>query len=149
MFVTGGNDSMIRIWNVLSYQLECELEGHGDSVTCMALDANFLFSGSDDLTIRVLNLVHVSEAYQLSVIQHAHTCPVQDILILEDTGHLVSCAFDGKLKVWDWGHEEEGESSPTTTTGKRRDAASLDGEDEDHGGEFLTDFGRLLFFNYL
>ena len=48
--------------SVLSYQLECTLEGHDDSVTCMALDANFLFSGSDDKTIRVWNLVHVTEA---------------------------------------------------------------------------------------
>ena len=51
-----------RLHSVLSYHLECTLEGHDDSVTCMALDANFLFSGSDDTTIRVWNLVHVTEA---------------------------------------------------------------------------------------
>jgi WD40 repeat protein len=107
VFLTGGNDSIIRIWNVFSYQMESTLQGHEDSVTCMALDANFLFSGSDDKTIRVWNLVHVDEPYQLSVIQHAHLKPIQDILILEDTGHLVSCSFDGKIRVWDWGHEDD------------------------------------------
>ncbi len=107
----------------MSYQLESELDGHDDSVTCMALDANFLFSGSDDKTIRVWNLVHVNEPYQLSVIQSSHTKPVQDILIMEDTGHLVSCSFDGKIRVWDWGHEED-------EVGKKNDNE----DDEDHGG---------------
>ena len=49
--------------------------------------------------------------YQLSIISNAHRSPIQDILILEDTGHLVSCAFDGKIRVWDWGHEEESNGS--------------------------------------
>ena len=47
----------------------------------------------------------------MSIISNAHRSPIQDILILEDTGHLVSCAFDGKIRVWDWGHEEESNGS--------------------------------------
>jgi WD40 repeat protein len=125
VFLTGGNDSIVRIWNVMSYQLESELEGHDDSITCMSLDANFLFTGSDDKTIRIWNLVHVKEAYQLSVIKCAHASPVQDIMILEDTGHLVSCAFDGKIRLWDWGHEEEMNS-------KQQEISSED-DIEDHG----------------
>jgi WD40 repeat protein len=108
VFLTGGNDSVIRVWNVFSYQLEGTLEGHGEAVTCMTLDANFLFSGSDDKTIRVWNLVHPHDAYQLSIIESAHTGTVQDIMILEDTGYLVSCGFDGKIRVWDWGNTREG-----------------------------------------
>lgn len=155
VFLTGGNDSIIRIWNVFSYQMESTLQGHEDSVTCMALDANFLFSGSDDKTIRVWNLVHVDEPYQLSVIQHAHLKPIQDILILEDTGHLVSCSFDGKIRVWDWGHEEDqsgegfgdgvverggnvvvgSEGGPKKHTGNAtKHERKEDGDKEDHGG---------------
>lgn len=32
----------------------------------------------------------------------AHTVPVKDILIIEETGHLVSCAEDGKINVWNY-----------------------------------------------
>ena len=107
VFLTGGNDSVIRVWNVLSYQLEGTLEGHTEAVTCMTLDANFLFSGSDDMTIRVWNIVHPHDGYQLSIIEGAHTSTVQDIKLLDDSGYLVSCAFDGKIRVWDWGDTRE------------------------------------------
>lgn len=32
----------------------------------------------------------------------AHVEPIKDILIIEETGHLVSCAEDGKINVWDY-----------------------------------------------
>jgi len=31
-----------------------------------------------------------------------HVEPIKDILIIEETGHLVSCAEDGKICVWDY-----------------------------------------------
>lgn len=27
---------------------------------------------------------------------------VKDLIIIEETGHLISCAFDGKIHIWDY-----------------------------------------------
>ena len=39
------------------------LNEHTDAVTALAADANYLFSGSDDLTIRIWNLANMLEPY--------------------------------------------------------------------------------------
>jgi WD40 repeat protein len=52
-FVTGGNGGKMRLWNLGNYNLEGALVGHTEAVTCLALDASFLFSGSEDCTIKV------------------------------------------------------------------------------------------------
>ncbi len=45
------------MWSSSSYEyLGCH-SGHTAPVTCLALDANFLFSGSDDATIRLWDTV--------------------------------------------------------------------------------------------
>ena len=46
-FVTGGNDCAIRVWSLRNYELQTTLRGHAEPVTTLALDANFLFSGSE------------------------------------------------------------------------------------------------------
>lgn len=51
--IVGGNTSKINVYvlkgNTFDYY--CRLEGHTDSVTCMASEQKILFSGSDDTTI--------------------------------------------------------------------------------------------------
>lgn len=98
-FVTAGNDCVVRCWHMGSYTLEAELEGHEDAVTCLALDASFLFSGGEDKTIRIWNIASLGDAYQLCVMKHAHTRCIRDLLLLPDLGHLASCSFDGAIKV--------------------------------------------------
>jgi WD40 repeat protein len=112
-FYTGGNDKIIRIWNVISQTLLCELKGHADSVTCMSLDANFLFSGSDDKSIRMWNVTNPADAYEVTSFVNAHSSPIRDLKILDNLGYLVSCAFDGFLKVWNYEYDAE-----TGQTGK-------------------------------
>jgi WD40 repeat protein len=50
--ITAGNDGVIRLWRGPG-DLVGEFWGHEEAVTCMALDGNFLFSGSEDKTIQV------------------------------------------------------------------------------------------------
>jgi WD40 repeat protein len=37
----------------------------------------------------------------------AHTQPVRDVLVTPNSGLLVSCAYDGKIKVWDYNLVDE------------------------------------------
>ena len=74
----------------------------------MALDAMFLFTGSDDGSILIWNLTSVEEAYQLSSIC-AHTSSVRSLCFVEAVCYLVSCASDGYIRVWNY--NEEGTNS--------------------------------------
>jgi WD40 repeat protein len=50
--LVGGNNKCVNIWNIRTYEfVEPSLKEHSDSVTCMVIDANMLFTGSDDMTI--------------------------------------------------------------------------------------------------
>ena len=84
-FFTAGNDAVIRAWNIMSQGLQCELKGHKDSVTCLSLDANFLFSGSDDKSIRMWNVTNITDAYEVTCFENAHSRPIRD-LILDNLG---------------------------------------------------------------
>ena len=50
--LVGGNNRNIQVYSIRNAAWERELVGHTDSVTCMAIDGNLLFTGSDDCTIR-------------------------------------------------------------------------------------------------
>ncbi|KAG2447723.1 hypothetical protein HYH02_007183 [Chlamydomonas schloesseri] len=51
VIVTAGTDRVIKVWAATGYEyLGCHT-GHTGPVGCLALDSNFLFSGSDDCTI--------------------------------------------------------------------------------------------------
>jgi WD40 repeat protein len=54
--LVGGNNKRINVYCIRTGLLQAEMEGHDDSVTCMAIDGQILITGSDDKTIRLWNL---------------------------------------------------------------------------------------------
>jgi len=95
---TGGNAGVIRKWAFLgNRQLEGKYIGHEDAVMCFAVDGHFLFSGSVDRTVRIWE---TSQGRQLKQVE-LHSQAVQALLVLPDSGLAVSCAFDGKVHLWD------------------------------------------------
>lgn len=54
--IVGGSDRKVNIWNIRTYDHVAQFSGHTDSITCMAIDANMLFTGSDDMTIGIWEL---------------------------------------------------------------------------------------------
>ena len=67
-------------------------------VTALVLDANFLFSSSDDGTLRIWD-THAKAA--LSELRH-HVVPVRTVIVMRESGLLVSIGVDSKLAVWDY-----------------------------------------------
>lgn len=94
--IVGGNFRDIMIYSIRNATLEKQLTGHTDSVTCMTLDGNMLFTGSDDSTIRSWNLTHT---YESGIVGRHEDEPIQDLTCL-DNGLLISCAYDGKVICW-------------------------------------------------
>ncbi|KAH9189549.1 hypothetical protein AeNC1_008471 [Aphanomyces euteiches] len=100
-FAAGDSNGDIRLYSLDDQELLTTLSNHEDSVTCLAFDGCFLFSGSDDHTIRMWNVLDPRRGYELGAIQ-AHDVAVRDLLILPSTGFVVSCAYDGKIRVWNY-----------------------------------------------
>jgi len=95
---TGGNHGIIRKWTFWGVkQLEAEYKGHTDAVVCFAVDANLLFSGSVDTTVRIWE---TSQGMPLKVVK-VHNVTVQALLVIPDVGYIASCAFDGRMVLWD------------------------------------------------
>ena len=102
-FITAGNDRNIHIWSLANCEQLARLEGHHDAVSCLALDGNFLLSGSEDGAIHIWDL-HSFMA--LGVIK-AHEEAVTGMLIEPESGCLVSCSTDRTVRVWDYGTAQE------------------------------------------
>ena len=74
------------------------LQGHTNSVTCLALDKvnNRLYSGSDDKTIKVWNLETGKEITSLQ----GHTSSVRCLALDRVNNRLYSGSGDKTIKVW-------------------------------------------------
>ena len=68
----------------------------------MALDGNLLFTGSDDCTIRQWELTLNSPSGVVGEVDE----PVQDLVILEKNGLLLSCGYDGKIICWRYNYDQ-------------------------------------------
>jgi WD40 repeat protein len=68
----------------------------------MAIEQNFLFTGSDDSTIKVWDLI----GYSLIFTFTQHEEPIRDLIFIEESGHLISCSDDGKIHIWDYPHRK-------------------------------------------
>lgn len=88
------------------------MAGHTDSITCMVLEGNILFTGSDDGTIRSWNMVVfqpsgiIGEHMEPATGPNRKAYPIQDLLLF-DNGLLLSCSYDKKVKAWIYQDEQE------------------------------------------
>lgn len=120
--ITAGNDKVIKLWRDPN-DLAAEFRGHAEAITCMALDGNFLYSGSEDRTIKVWDAMagvgvssgraspsdpRESNSSKASNSTRAlvktlegHTQAVVGVKVLAMTGHLLSIAVNGTLLAWD------------------------------------------------
>lgn len=95
---TGGNHGIIRKWSFWGIrQMEEEYKGHEDAVVCFAVDGFLLYSGSVDHTVRIWE---TSQNILLKTVK-VHDVSVQALLVVPDSGYIASCAFDGRLVLWD------------------------------------------------
>lgn len=96
---SGGADSTIRVWNMPAGRCTRVLEGHTDSVGCLAMDprGDRFLSGSDDKTIRLWD---INTGMCLNVFD-AHTDSIRSLAWHSDGRLFASGGRDAVLRIWD------------------------------------------------
>ncbi|KAL8213996.1 hypothetical protein R6Q57_003445 [Mikania cordata] len=97
---SGGDDSVVKYWDVLSGDSMHNLYGHKDYVRCgdgsPASDDMFI-TGSYDHTVRVWDVRVSNNGSMLSI---NHGAPVEDVIYLP-SGGLIATAGGNNVKIWD------------------------------------------------
>lgn len=100
ILATGGNDKVIKLWvDEDGTQVSHELVGHTNSVTSLCFDGFFLFSGSEDFTIRVWDTFTF---VQLQVISTLHTSAIRQVISIPEENKIASCDAKGSVFIYDF-----------------------------------------------
>jgi hypothetical protein len=96
---TGGDDQIIRVWNVDTGQQLFSLSGHTSAIKSLAVksDGSTLASASDDQTIKLWNLGNGQELRTLK----GHTSYLNAVVFSPDGQLLASAGADQTIRLWD------------------------------------------------
>jgi len=97
--VSGGEDGVVRVWDLGGGCEQATLAGHTDWVRSVAVthDGTRAVSGSDDGSVRVWDLKDGREQASLA----GHERPVWSVAVTPDGSRAVSGGEDGSVRVWD------------------------------------------------
>lgn len=98
--VSGGDDAVVKYWDVAGESVVLDLLGHKDYVRCgdcSPVNGDMFITGSYDHTVKVWD-VRVENSK--SVMEVNHGKPVEDVIFLP-SGGLVATAGGNSVKIWD------------------------------------------------
>jgi WD40 repeat protein len=103
--LSGGHDSIIKVWDVKNKYLIKDLKGHGHCVNTIIklkwkYDDVTIASGSLDKTIKLWNLIDFNCFFSFK----AHEDNINRLIYLRWGNHediLISCGDDKSIKIWD------------------------------------------------
>jgi len=110
---------LLQVWSVAKKVIMSTFKAHTDLVTSLVMHGCFLFSGSDDLLLRMWNLIDPNDPYELGVLRPPTTppaplssssgsdSPIVSLDVIQPTGLILSAAVDGTLLVWDYSSFED------------------------------------------
>ncbi|KAG5231814.1 transducin family protein [Salix suchowensis] len=98
--VSGGDDSVVKYWDVAGESVVLDLYGHRDYVRCgdcSPIDGDMFVTGSYDHTVKLWD-VRVDNKESVIEVNHGH--PVEDVIFLP-SGGMVATAGGNSVKIWD------------------------------------------------
>ncbi|KAJ4829531.1 Protein SLOW WALKER 1 [Turnera subulata] len=98
--VSGGDDSIVKYWDVAGETVVMDLLGHRDYVRCgdcSPINGELFVTGSYDHTVKLWD---VRVENKNSVIEVNHGKPVEDVMFLP-SGGMVATAGGNSVKIWD------------------------------------------------
>jgi WD40 repeat protein len=99
LIATGGDDKLIKYWNVADGKELRKSQGHGAPIYSLSFspDGTKLASGSVDKTIRIWNVADGKELQKLD----GHPDDVYAVAFSHDGKKLASAGYGGNIFVWD------------------------------------------------
>ncbi|KAK8614934.1 hypothetical protein V6N13_068721 [Hibiscus sabdariffa] len=98
--LSGGDDAVVKFWDVAGESVVLDLTGHKDYVRCgdcSPVSSDLFVTGSYDHTVKVWD-VRVEDSR--SVLEVNHGKPVEDVIYLP-SGGLIATAGGNSVKIWD------------------------------------------------
>ncbi len=97
LLVTGGNDDMVRVWEVKTGKQLVEMKHDGDvsSVAFNPVDGRFVVSGSWDSTARVWDVETGAEKFRI-----VHDNTVRTVAFSPDGSWIVTSSDDRTARIW-------------------------------------------------
>lgn len=99
--ISGGDDALVKYWDVAGETVISEMQGHKDYVRCgdfSPVSSEMFATGSYDHTVKLWD-VRVTDSRR-PVIEVNHGTPVEDVIFLP-SGGLVATAGGNSVKIWD------------------------------------------------
>lgn len=98
--VSGGDDGIVKFWDVAGESVVLDLFGHKDYVRCgdcSPVNGDMFVTGSYDHTVKLWD-VRVENSK--SVMEVNHGKPIEDVMFLP-SGGLIATAGGNSVKIWD------------------------------------------------
>ncbi|KAK4281109.1 hypothetical protein QN277_012641 [Acacia crassicarpa] len=98
--ISGGDDALVKYWDVAGQTPISELRGHKDYVRCgdsSPINTDIFVTGSYDHTVKLWDM---RVADRKSVMEVHHGKPVEDVIFLP-SGGLIATAGGNSVKLWD------------------------------------------------
>ncbi|KAK8486723.1 hypothetical protein V6N13_046125 [Hibiscus sabdariffa] len=98
--LSGGDDAVVKFWDVAGENVVLDLMGHKDYVRCAdcsPVSSDLFVTGSYDHTVKVWD-VRVENS--TSILEVNHGKPVEDVIYLP-SGGLIATAGGNSVKIWD------------------------------------------------
>lgn len=99
----GGDDGIIRFWDIDKHKVIAQLEGHNGNIRSIAIDASgkYLASGGGDTTVRVWDLTTHEELVKLE----GHSSNILCVAFSAAGNMLASGDENSTLNLWNWKDE--------------------------------------------
>ncbi|KAJ7592862.1 WD40-repeat-containing domain protein [Mycena floridula] len=138
--VSGSEDMIIRLWDIMTGDLVRCLEGHTNVVSSITFspDGKWVVSGSEDCTVRIWDVA----TDNTSAVLLGHTKAVISIQLSPDGTHLVSGSDDRTLRIWDF----SGIVRSIAATADVESSIQYEDSSEMVDGWIMTLEGSLLFW---
>lgn len=100
LFVSGGDDYTIKVWNYQTKKCQFTLKGHTDYIRTVQFhhEHPWILSASDDLTIKLWNWQSRTCIY--TMVGHSHYVMCARFHTTENL--IVSASLDGTARIWDF-----------------------------------------------
>ncbi|CAN1272400.1 Protein SLOW WALKER 1 [Linum perenne] len=101
--VSGGDDAVVKYWDVSTESVVYNLQGHKDYVRCgdcSPIDGGSFLTGSYDHTVKLWDVKDGSNKNMKPVLEVNHGKPVEDVMFLP-SGLMFATAGGNSVKIWD------------------------------------------------